>query len=628
MLTKITRIIVLLTTLTIFNPLANAEDSLTRREWTIDGVTREALIYIPATATTNAAPVVFAFHGHGGSMKNAAKMFGYQTIWPEAIVVYMQGLNTPGQLTDPEGKKPGWQKSVGDQGDRDLKFFDAVLASLTKDYRVNKRRVYSTGHSNGGGFTYLLWTARGEQFAAFAPSAAVSRTLVENDPALLRELMRSRANAAEETANRVEPPATKTDAAQKSARDTANHPTFLPKPVLHVAGENDTLVKFQWQNKMIAALRQQNQCGEGKPWGADQRCTIYASKVGAPVVTYVHSGTHQFPHDAPAIIVKFFKEHTNASPLIYEGTTGPGKGKHIVFIASDHEYKSEEALPALARILAKHHGFKCTVLFGVDPKTRAIIPGFSNIPGTDALKSADLLVIFTRFQNLPVEQMQPIVDYLNRGGPVVGLRTATHGFNIPTNSPFAKYDYDYKGNDYKGGFGRQILGETWVGHYGPNHQSSTRLDLVPGKANHPILIGVSNMWAEIGAYNAYPIEGSEVLAMALPLSGMEPTSPVDPTKKPMPGAWVRTYQSASGKAGRVFTSTYGASGDLVNEGFRRMVVNACFWASGLEQAIQPNSDIRFVGPFRPTWHGKTKRAEGVTPEDLAGWDSPIWPESK
>lgn len=318
----------------------------------------------------------------------------------------------------------------------------------------------------------------------------------------------------------------------------------------------------------------------------------------------------------------------NAGPLVYEGTAGAGKGKHVVLIASDHEYKSEEALPALARILAKHHGFKCTVLFGVDAKTGEIKPGNSNIPGTEALKAADLLVIFTRFQNLPAEQMQPIVDYLNRGGPVIGLRTATHGFKIPKDSPFAKYDYGYKGEDYTGGFGRQILGETWVGHYGPNHKSSTRLDLVPDKSGHPVLTGVKNVWAEIGAYNANPIEGSEILAMAQPLAGMEPTSPVDTSKKPMPGAWVRTYKSASGKSGRVFASTYGASGDLVNDGFRRMLVNACFWAAGLESAIKPDLDISIVGPYRPTWMGTVKRAPSVKPEDLAGWDSPILPGPK
>lgn len=317
-----------------------------------------------------------------------------------------------------------------------------------------------------------------------------------------------------------------------------------------------------------------------------------------------------------------------AAPLVYEGTSGPGKGKNVVLIASDHEYKSEEALPELARILAKHHGFKCTVLFGVDPRSGDIEPGTSNIPGTEVLKDADLMVIFTRFQDLPDAQMQPIVDYLARGGPVVGLRTATHGFNIPAGKTFSKYDHQFAGEDFKGGFGRQILGETWVGHYGPNHKSSTRLEIVPAASAHPVLRGVKDMWAEIGAYNANPIAGSEILAMALPLNGMKPDSPLDETKKPMPGAWVRTYQSSSGKSGRVFTSTYGASGDLVNEGFRRMIVNACFWTAGLEAAIKPDNNITLVGPYRPTWLGDVKRAAHVKPEDLAGWDSPIWPEAK
>ena len=235
------------------------------------------------------------------------------------------------------------------------------------------------------------------------------------------------------------------------------------------------------------------------------------------------------------------------------------------------------------------------------------------------------MVIFTRFQNLPAEQMQPIVDYLHRGGPVVGLRTATHGFKIPKESAFGKYDHGYKGEDFTGGFGRQILGETWVGHYGPNHKSSTRLDIVPDKAGHPVLTGVMKPWSELGAYNAYPIEGSEILAMAQPLAGMMPDSPDDDTKKPMAGAWVRTYKSESGKEGRVFASTYGGSGDLVNDGFRRMLVNACFWAVGLESAIQPKMEISLVGTYRPTWMGVNKRAGSVKPEALAGYDTPIFP---
>jgi polyhydroxybutyrate depolymerase len=245
-----------------------AADDLMRKEWQIDGVTREALVYAPAAATTTPSPLVFAFHGHGGTMQNAAKSFGYHKLWPEAIVVYMQGLNTPGRLTDPEGKKPGWQKSVGDQHDRDLKFFDAVLATLRKDYRVDDKRVYSTGHSNGGGFTYLLWAARGDVFAAVAPCAAAAPHA-----------------AAAEYLDKIK-----------------------PKPVLHLAGENDPLVLFEWQKQTIEILRKLNGCDGEQPWGP--HCTLYPSKTGTPVVAYIHSGRHELPAEALPVIVKFFKEHS------------------------------------------------------------------------------------------------------------------------------------------------------------------------------------------------------------------------------------------------------------------------------------------------------------------------------
>ncbi|MEO5801920.1 MAG: prolyl oligopeptidase family serine peptidase [Verrucomicrobiota bacterium] len=273
-----------------------AADDLPRREWKIDGVTREALVHIPADAKTNAAPIVFAFHGHGGSMQNAARMFHIQTIWPEAIVVYMQGLNTPGRLTDPEGKKPGWQHGLGAENDRDLKFFDAVYASLKKDYKVDTKRVYSTGHSNGGGFTYLLWEARGKEFAAFAPSAAVGRALAEKNPAFAQEMAR-RGIATGDAARNT-----------NQADHVSTNSIFKPKPVLHVAGENDPLVKFTWQKMMMEALRKLNQCGEGTPWEKEKECTIYESRVGAPVVTYIHPGTHKYPEEAPRMIVKFFKQ--------------------------------------------------------------------------------------------------------------------------------------------------------------------------------------------------------------------------------------------------------------------------------------------------------------------------------
>ena len=235
-------------------------------KWVVDGVDRVGLVYAPTSATTSPTPVVFAFHGHGGTMQNAARMYAYHKLWSEAIVVYLQGLKTPGKLTDPEGKKPGWQHGAGAQQDRDLKFFDVVLTKLKADYQVDESRIYSTGHSNGGGFTYLLWSQRGEVFAAMAPSASAAGQELKS---------------------------------------------LKPKPVLHVAGTSDPLVKFVWQQKMITTLRERNACDpKGEPWdkSGDLVGTIYRSEKGPPVITLISPGDHKFPKEAPTLIVKFFQE--------------------------------------------------------------------------------------------------------------------------------------------------------------------------------------------------------------------------------------------------------------------------------------------------------------------------------
>ncbi len=131
---------------------------LERMTWTINREAREALVYLPKQKTAGGSPVVFGFHGHGGNMQNAERSFGFEKLWPEAIVVYMQGLPTPGQLTDPEGQRNGWQHDAEQKGGRDLKFFDAVLKTLREKHEIDKNRIYASGHSNGGGFSYLLWT--------------------------------------------------------------------------------------------------------------------------------------------------------------------------------------------------------------------------------------------------------------------------------------------------------------------------------------------------------------------------------------------------------------------------------------------------------------------------------------
>jgi polyhydroxybutyrate depolymerase len=231
------------------------------RHWDVDGVKREALVYMPDTKKS--VPVVFVFHGHGGNMRNTARSFKIHERWPDSAVVYMQGLPTPGKLTDPEGKKNGWNSDPADGSNRDLKFFDTVYTSFAS--RMDTNRVFSTGHSNGGGFTYCLWAARGDQLAAVAPSAAVGARAVR---------------------------------------------MLQPKPALHVAGTNDTLVKYEWQERMIEAVKKINHCNtDGKPWhsSGDLIGTIYSSKSDTPLVTLISPGTHTFPKEAPALIVQFFQ---------------------------------------------------------------------------------------------------------------------------------------------------------------------------------------------------------------------------------------------------------------------------------------------------------------------------------
>ncbi len=244
-------------------PAAAIAGSLVQREWIVDGVARTALVSIPPGVEENGAvPVVFAFHGHSGTMRQASRSFPIHELWPGAIVVYPQGLPTPTALVDPAGKMNGWQSNAGEQGDRDLKFFDVMLADLRAHYRIDAKRIYATGHSNGGLFTYLLWAERGDIFAAFAPSAALLAHGYEK---------------------------------------------FQPKPLLHIGSPEDSLVKFEWQARMIDYALKLNGCGPRQ--SPAMGYTSYPSSKGAEVATYLHSGGHSFPPAAPKLIVQFFQAH-------------------------------------------------------------------------------------------------------------------------------------------------------------------------------------------------------------------------------------------------------------------------------------------------------------------------------
>ncbi|NND98953.1 MAG: hypothetical protein HKN47_16675 [Pirellulaceae bacterium] len=321
-----------------------------------------------------------------------------------------------------------------------------------------------------------------------------------------------------------------------------------------------------------------------------------------------------------------------ADSLVYEGTDGFGKGKHIVFIANDHEYRSEQTCPLLAKMLAKHHGFRCTVLFGIDDDGH-IKAGAKDVPGLEALKDADLLFFYTRFMNLADEQANLLAEYFERGGPVVGARTSTHCFN-GQKGKWEKLNYNYSGDDYHGGLGKQVFGNTWdkeegQSHYGSNHVAGCLLSPVQKAADHPILTGVHPFHAYSGAYKSQPPADATPLLNVQVLNTFHASDDFNTEKQIVNAGWARDgYTAPSGdkKQARVVYTSFGASEDLLSEDGRRFMINACLWAGGWENHITADLDVSIVGGYAPSPY--TTGAyfyEGVKPLDLESWDSQIMP---
>jgi hypothetical protein len=315
--------------------------------------------------------------------------------------------------------------------------------------------------------------------------------------------------------------------------------------------------------------------------------------------------------------------------LVFEG--GGKDAKQIVFISGDEEYRSEEALPQLAKIMAKQ-GFKCTVLFAQNPEvTGTIDPNYvKNIPGLEALATADLMVIFTRFRDLPDDQMEYIDAYLMAGKPVVGIRTATHAFNFEGDSisSYAHYGNGYSGDkpEWIDGFGRLVLGEKWIAHHGNHKNQSTRGVISKEATSHPITKGLDgiDIWGSTDVYGVrLPLPGDSqpiILGQVTNRSGeydeadifygMNPSDNEIADKNEegvllndpmMPIAWTKTYQLPEGKPGRAFTSTIGASNDLLSEGVRRLLVNGMYWAMDLP--VPKKADVDLVGDYHPSAYG-------------------------
>ncbi len=316
--------------------------------------------------------------------------------------------------------------------------------------------------------------------------------------------------------------------------------------------------------------------------------------------------------------------------VTYEGKKGPGKGKHIVFLSGDEEYRSEEGLPQLAKILAVHHGFKCTVLFPInkdgiiDPNTQ------NNLPGAEALATADLCVMLLRFRNWPDAQMKYFVDYYLAGKPIVALRTSTHAFDFKKDSDSSYKRFGWGSREWAGGFGKQVLGETWISHWGV-HKKEATLGVIPeGAGKHRILRGVTGpeVFGDTDVYEAAPPADATILVLGQVLKGMSATdAPATYRKKTakgveqgvndpmMPVVWTRNHTNEAGKVNKILTTTLGSATDLQSEGLRRLIVNGTYWAVGLEKKIPKKSKVELVGEFKPTPYGFNSFKKGVKPAE-------------
>jgi hypothetical protein len=303
----------------------------------------------------------------------------------------------------------------------------------------------------------------------------------------------------------------------------------------------------------------------------------------------------------------------------YEGKEGPGAGKRIVLVSGDEEYRSEEALPMLGKILAIRHGFRCTVLFSINPDDGTIDPtNQTNIPGFDKVADADLVIILLRFRELPDEQMKHFVDYVNAGKPLLALRTSTHAFHYERNqnSPYAKHGWQSR--EWQGGFGQQVLGETWVNHHGDHGKESAR-GLVNGiYEDHPVLRGVKDIWGPTDVYGVKHLPSdARVLVFGQVLQGMSPKDPPNYAKSIMPMIWQRDYKTETGNTANILCSTIGAATDLESEDLRRLLVNFCYWSLDLEDQMPPEADVQYVGQYDPTDFGFNRWKRGVKPADHA-----------
>jgi polyhydroxybutyrate depolymerase len=241
-------------------PVKAQNNKLLSLSFDIKGEKRQALLSVPSPRAGQPYPLIFAFHGHGGTMQNMYRTRQFDKLWPGSISVYPQGLHTAGLLTDPKGEKTGWNTKDSTLNNRDLVFFDSLYQYIHKNYAIDKSRVFATGHSNGGGFVYFLWANRANLFRAFAPTATAAGKYI-----------------------------------QLSA----------PKPCFHLMGETDPLVRPFMQLATLNRVKRLNGC-KTPPQKLDENRQLFKGEHGNDLVLYTHPGGHTYPSAANQAIIDYF----------------------------------------------------------------------------------------------------------------------------------------------------------------------------------------------------------------------------------------------------------------------------------------------------------------------------------
>lgn len=386
-------------------------------------------------------------------------------------------------------------------------------------------------------------------------------------------------------------------------------------PIFHLHGDSDTIVPLEANSAIIAEryaalggdMTLEIAKGQGhnmwSGWFQSQKLVDFVIAHAQAEVAGDAKASHPVPR--------------SLQWLTFSGQGGPGTGMHVVLIAAEQEYRSEQSMPMLAKLLSQRHGFDCTVLFSVnengevDPTLPAPLKDKTkrhNIPGLEYLASADCVIWLSRFMQLPDAQMQAFHDYFDSGKPLIALRTANHGF-------LGGKKYTPAGKTV---LLRELLGGVFMGHHGGWHRESTRGIIVDESKTHPILTGVSDIWGTSDVYRChsdkfpFPADCRQ-LVLGQPLVNLEPDAPANAEKAPLPIAWTKTWIGGKGLGSKIFHFTMGSAEDFENEGVRRLTVNAVYWGLGLESDIRPDSSMDIVGEYQPLKAGFNYPALGVRP---------------